>query len=220
MAWSWESPSRVWSGTADGDVAPGGVRADLDGLLGLLRSRGEVVQLVAHPPVPGLQVEPRGGAPGDPDLHVAGRGAQRDRVAHDPADADGAVGGLDVGPGVGPVDGDVAVGRAHPQLAGDGAQDGLAVGVLDHRGAVDLADLDPTAAGGDLRVPGDRVDGDATHGAQVQRAGPVEPEVPDRRPEPALPQPAGAVEVPGRQVPVDLRAGGELDQHVDRPGLL
>src|SRR6266508_1270331 len=105
MAWSWEAPfsswpgpmpsgpevHKVWSGTADGDVAEGGVRTDFDGLLGLLRCAADVVQLVMHSPVPGFQVEPRGGARGDTDLHVAGRGVQRDRVARDLADANGSV---------------------------------------------------------------------------------------------------------------------------------
>src|SRR5258706_1129125 len=142
MAWSWEAPFReVWSGTADGDVAEGGVRTDFDGLLGLLRSLADVVQRVVHSPVPGFQVEPRGGARGDTDLQVAGRGVQRDRVARDLADANGSVGGLSFHSGIGPVDGDVAVGRTRTQFAGDGADVGVAVGVLDDRGSADLADV-------------------------------------------------------------------------------
>jgi hypothetical protein len=54
----------------------------------------------------------------------------------------------------------------------------------------------------------------------VKVAGPVESEVPDGGLEPALPEHAGAGEVPDRQVTVHRRAGGKFDEHGDGPGLL
>ena len=97
-----------------------------------------------------------------PIVQVAHGGPEHDRAADHLAEADGAVGGLRVDAGAGPLDGDVAVGGAHPQVAGDRVDRGVAVGVLDHRGALDLADLDLAGAGGDLGVAGDVVGGDVT----------------------------------------------------------
>src|SRR5581483_9772950 len=177
--WSWLPflrPERG-SGAADGDVAVGGAAAYLDGLVGLVGAGG-VLQPVAYLAEAGVHVQPGGGARRDADVEVAGCGAEHDRAADHLADPDAAVGRLGVDPGTGPLDGDAPVGRAHPHLAAYRLDCGLAVGVLDRGGAVDLPDLDLAGTGGDLGVARDAVRGDvAGPGARPQRAGPLQPDV-------------------------------------------
>ena len=86
---------------------------------------------------------------------------------------------------------DVAVGAAHPQFAGRGADGRGAVRVLQDGGAVDEADAHTAGAGGDLGRALDPVDGDrAVRRGQVQRAGRVEPDVAGRGLHPDLAEPA------------------------------
>src|SRR5262249_26503194 len=106
------------SGTADRDVSIGGAAAHLDGLVGLFGPVG-VLQQVAHTPESGVHRQPSGGALGDADLEIASRGLERDRTADHLAEADAAVGRLCLDTGAGPVDGDLAIRRTHPHVAGD-----------------------------------------------------------------------------------------------------
>src|SRR6202041_3519724 len=108
------------------------------------------------------------------------RGLEHDRTVDHLAEADAAVSRFRLHTGAGPVDGGVAVGRAPPQVAGDRVDRDVAVGVLDHGRALDLADLDLPGAGGGLGVARDAVGGDlAGRRVQAQRAGSFEPDLPD-----------------------------------------
>ena len=100
-----------------------------------------------------------------------------DRPALDLAQADVAVGGLGRDRGARAVDGDAAVGRAAREVAGDVADPGVAVGVLDHRDAVELAPARTVArAGRDLGVAGRAVDDDvADAGLEVDGGRPRRP---------------------------------------------
>src|ERR1700691_274984 len=171
-------------------------------------------------PEPGVHLQPGGGALGDADLQIAIRGLEHDRTADHLADADAAVGRLRVNTRTRPLDGDGAVRRAHPHVPGDRADRGVAVGVLDHGRALDVADLDPPGAGGDLGVTRDVAGGDVP-GPRVhaQRAGSFEPDVPDGGLEPALPEPAGTAEVARLHLRGHRRTARQFDSHVDRPGL-
>src|ERR1039457_3132002 len=119
-----------------------------------------------------------------------------------------------------PVDGDGSVGTPDHGGALDLAELDLAGAGGDLGAAPDVADLTLAGAGGDLGAARDTVGGDETEpGIQAQRAGLLEPEVPGRGLEPALPEPAGAADVVGQRVKGHLGIAGQFDGHVDRPGL-
>jgi hypothetical protein len=90
-----------------------------------------------------------------------------------------------------------------PQVAGDLADPAVAVGILDHRAAVDLAQVHLPGAGADVGGAGQPVHGDV--------AGPGL--------DPAGAEAAHAVDRRRPRVALQPRAGRELDDHIDRPGL-
>ena len=99
-------------------------------------------------------------------------------------------------------------------------ESGVAVGVLDHGGAVDLSQPDAAGAGADLGVAADPAYRDgAGAGAHVQAAGLVEIDAADRGLDPDLAQTAGAVEGRDRGVAVQAGAGWQLDRDVHRARL-
>src|SRR3954463_753657 len=140
-----------WSGpgAAGVDVAVLGAGADLDRFLGLLRALGRG-ESVAHLARAGADVEPGGRALADADVDGAVVGLQLDGAAGHFAHPQGAVRGGGGDRVLGPPDLDVAVGAAHPQLAGRGVDRRGAVGVLQDGGAVEEADAQTAGAGGDL----------------------------------------------------------------------
>ena len=113
------SPRVEWSGAADGDVAEGGARAHLDGLVGLLRAGWRSssrlrtcpnpVFTSSHAAVPSAM--PTSRSPVAVPSATEPRATSPRRML--PLEV------LASTPGAGPVDGDVAVGRAHPHVAGD-----------------------------------------------------------------------------------------------------
>ncbi len=76
---------------------------------------------------------------------------------------------------------------------------------------------DVARAGGDLGVPGRVLGADvADAGLEVQRAGPIEPDAAEAGLDPAVAEATVAVEVRQLAGAADMRAGGQLDRHVDR----
>src|SRR4029077_18194986 len=96
-----------------------GARAHLDGVgrgvggVGGLEGVVDATELRVH-------VEPGGGALADADLEVAHLGLEPDGAANALADPHVAVGGPGADAGLREVDGDAAVGRVEPQVAGSG----------------------------------------------------------------------------------------------------
>src|SRR5258708_7789352 len=189
-------------GPVDQDAPEGRSRTHLDGLVGrpgAIRGR----QGTVHAAELRARVEQGSGPLPDAHLELAVGGPQLDRTAHYLADPDGAAGGLGGDPRERPVDRDVAVGGVAAQVAGDLAKPGDAVEILDHGGAVDLADAD-LAGPADIRPAHRSVDGDAAGaGAQLERARLVESEIAGPGGQPALAEPTSAAEVAQRSLAVD-----------------
>src|SRR5215470_18866574 len=127
-----------------------------------------------------VDVEPGGGAGPDAHLDLSEAGLERGRAALDP-DPHIAVGAARVDIGARVVDGDAAVGCVHPQVADGLADPAVAVGVLNHCGAVNLAHTHPAGPGADLGGARHPVHHDgAGGGVRLERAGVLEPDVAGR----------------------------------------
>src|SRR5262249_37638245 len=149
------------------------------------------VELVAHAAVAGLQLQPGRDAVEDADVDVAEAGLGHDLSALDGAEEDLAVGRLRPDRGPRAVDRDPAVGGVRGQLAGDLADPGGSVRVLDRRRAVDAADLDRAGAGPDLGAAGGVLEADvAGAGPDVHGPGLLEADRADPGPVVELADPA------------------------------
>lgn len=114
---------------------------------------------------------------------------------------------------------DVAVGTAHPQVAGRGADGRGAVRVLQDGGTIDIADAQASGAGGDLGHALDSVHGDrAVGGGQLERPGRVEADVTGRGLHPDFAEPALAEHLGPGAGHVDVRTRGQFDRHIDGAG--
>src|SRR6185503_14997566 len=205
------------SGAPDHDVAERGARAHLDALGGCRGRRVGRGELVAHLAGGRLDVEPRRRALADPDLEVADVRLDDDRAVGDLADPHVAVGGLRAEARIRPVDHDAPVRRLDAGVAAREADPGVAVGVADHGGAVELAQAHVAGADRDLRVAGRAVDGHVAGAVlHVQRAGPVEADLAEPGPHAAVAEATVGVEVGRLAGAVEVRAGRDLDRHVDR----
>src|SRR5262249_34681946 len=123
-------------------------------------------------------------------------------------DADVTVGGVGGDPGACLVHPNVPVGRVDPQLTGDFADPTVPVGVLDDGRSVDLAYPDPAGSGVDFGVAAELVhDHRACAGEQDERAGLTHLDIAGRGLDPAVTEPAQAVEGADRGVRVQVRAG-------------
>ena len=152
---------------------------DLHRVLPRFRCSGglEIVHDVAEARV---ELEPRGDAVADPDLHGSGGGLSDGGAARDLPEHDVAVRGLRDDSLVGHVDRDVAVGRAHTRLSPDLADPRVPVRVLDGGGPVDPADPHGARARHDLRPAGGPFDPDVPEaGLELQGSGLVERDVAD-----------------------------------------
>ena len=98
----------------------------------------------------------------------------------DLAEADVAVGGLRGNRLARPIDRDPAVGRVHLQVSGDLADPGIAVGVLDHRRAVDVVDPHGAGTRGELGIAVGLLHGEvADAGPELDRPRLVELDIAD-----------------------------------------
>ena len=204
--------------TADDDLAP---RASGPHFGGLVGSSGAVMcaERVDDAAVLGGHVEPHGRALADPDLEGPVGALELHLAAHDLVEADVAVGGLDVDRAERTVDPDRPVGALHSELAGDLADRGVTVRVLDRGAAFDPADADAARGALDVAVPdrhGDR-DG-ARAGAEVEGAGLVEGDVAGTGLHGARGEPALGSEVAVGDAAPDVGARRQLDRDVDRLG--
>src|SRR3954465_5380356 len=141
-------------GMADDDVAAVAAGADLDAAVGLLGCP----EVVEDPACRGVGGQPDGRALRHADPHLTDGGVEVDRTATDLTDTDVAAGGPGVDVGPCHVDRDVAVGRAHPEVATDRTDPAVTADVLHRRAAVDLADSDVPVRP-DLTLPGHVADG-------------------------------------------------------------
>src|SRR4029077_6134485 len=97
----------------------------------------------------------------------------------------------------------------------------VAVGVLDHRAAVELAQPHLARAGGDLGVARRPLDAAVAHAAlQLQCACAVDLDATEARLDPAVAELAVTANVGQGPRAADIRAGRQLDGHVDRPAAL
>src|SRR5918996_5690293 len=142
-------PSAGREGAADHDVAESRLGAHLDRVLVRVGTVHRV-HAIAYIPEARVDVEPRGHAVNDPDIHLAHSGFGEDWTASHSAEADVSVGRLGCDSRMRFVDNDLAVGRAHAEVAGNLADPRVAVGVLENRSAVYGAYPNGTRAGGDL----------------------------------------------------------------------
>ena len=141
------------SGAADDDVAEGGAGAHLDGLVGRRRARRRSSSALRTRPKRGVHVEPGGGALGGcrPRSRRARSPARPSRATTSPSRTS-PLAVLASTPASARSTAMSPLAGVDPQVAGDRADPGVAVGVLDHGGAVDLADAHVAGAGGDLGV--------------------------------------------------------------------
>ena len=158
-----------------------------------------------------VEVEPRGGAVGDPDLDPARPGRSDDRAAVDGSDADVAVGGRGRERVVAALDLDVSVCGLDPQLAADLADVNVAIRVLDHGRAVDFAGAHLAHGGGELGVPGRPLDQDVAGRDQLHRRCAVEPDLAGAAPQLTAAQRPGAAKGADRRMPDQLRARRQPD---------
>ena len=115
------------------------------------------------------------------------------------------------------IDGDRAVGGVHPEVPGDVADPGVAIGALDHRGAIDRPDSHGAGTGCDLASPPTR--STAMSPTPVVRCTGLacRPGYHRRRScSRHSPSGAGAVQRGDSCLAAHLRARGKLDLHVDR----
>ena len=164
-----------------------------------------------------VEVQPGGDPVADPDLDLAEGGLGEDGAMRDLAEADVAVGGLRGNRLARPIDRDPAVGRVHPQVSGDLADPGVAVGVLDHRRAVDVVDPHGAGARGELGIAVGLLHGEvADAGPELHRARLVELDVADAGLVAALAEAALAAQCRHPGLTSQVGARRQLDLHVDR----
>ncbi len=203
-------------GATDRDVAVGGAGVDLHRVLPRFRCSGglEFVQDVAEARV---EVEPRGDAVADPDLHRSGGGLSDGGAARHVPEPNVPVRGLRGDSFVGDVDRDVAVGRAHTCLSPDLADPRVPVRVLDGGGPVDPADPHGARARHDLRSAGGPFDPDVPEaGLELQGSGLVERDVADAGLAPELAEATARPERRDAGLSVDEGSSWEGDRHFDR----
>src|SRR3954447_23203386 len=209
-------PAAARSGAPDRDVARGRASAHLDGRRRRLGCRGGV-EAVLDAAGERPHVEPRGRALADADVEVAGVRLEDDGPAHDLAEAHVAGRRLRADVRLGAGDRDAAARDRDAQVAGDPADPDVARRVLHHAAVVQLAQADVAGAAGDLGVTGREVDLHvACAGLQLDRAGVADAHVAHAGAQAAVAEAALAGERPHADRALDVRAGGQLDRHVDR----
>src|SRR4051794_36204564 len=199
-------------GMADDDVAAVAAGADLDAAVGLLGC----LEVVEDPARRGVGVQPYGGVLRYADLDLTDGGVEVDRTGTDLTDTDVAAGGPGVDVRPCHIDRDVAVGRAHPEVATDRTDPAVTADVLHRRAAIDLADSDVPVRS-DLSLAGHVVDGHlAAGGPELDAGGPLDADVSGRGLQPARAD-RTADDVPApRGVALHVGAGRQRDEHLDR----
>src|ERR1035437_538069 len=220
--WSWSC--LVFSGagggmsgvSVDGDVAIGGAGAHLHRVLARFRALGGV-QAVVHVAELRIELQPGRDAVTDSDIELAEASLDEDRTTRDLAEADVAVGGLGRNRGVRLIDRDLPVCRVQPKVAGDLANPSVAVGVLDHGGAVDAADLHRTRTRSELSVVQRSIHGDVTRaGLERHRASLVELDIADAGLIAAFAEPTCAPQRRDPCIGPHVRPRRKRDLHIDR----
>ena len=200
----------------DGDIAERAASTDISGLLTRPRAAGGV-EIVVHLAERGVQVEPRGHTFADTDVDLAHRRVRHDAAAPHVAEADVPVGGLRHHALVRVVDKDGAVGRGHAKVVARCPDPGVAVGTLDHGGAVDSTETHRARSCVYLRMPWHAPRDDvADTGGQMHRPCLLDLDVTDAGRVVAFAERARAMQRGDAGVAADLRSGWKLDLHIDR----